>query len=219
MYQLKTASLILLLTIALAGCKKDKQDPNDVGGETNIQLTEVGRESIVGLNLAGNYIGGEMHVMENKNGVVTYHILADLTGHPDSALISSLVPAPYKNAQGNIEAEFKMKITSEGIVDYFLEGKPRLLVKYSDGVGAEYTFKGSDGYNYVRKVTEKTGQDDWPLTPWFYIKTSKIEETIPANPYNVSKLTYRANHRFGLVYIEAVTSTGNITMDIYPTGM
>ena len=52
------------------------------------------------------------------------------------------------------------------------------------------------------------------------IKTVKVEEDLPANDYNVTSVTYRANHKFGLVYIEAATSLGaTISMDIYPQGL
>jgi hypothetical protein len=222
MKQIHFIALFLFFTTVLLSCKKaedEKKDPNDVGGEPVMDLTQVGRKSLLDLRIAGRHVGGEMYVKSNTNGLIVYHVQLDLTGHPDSLFISALIPDVYKNSNGVIETDFKMKITSEGIVDYFVEGKPRLLVKYGDGVGTEYKFNATSGYVYVRRITEKTGLDEWPLTPWFYIKTSKIEENVPSNPYNISKITYRANHRFGLVFLEGTTPAGPIRIDVYPTGM
>lgn len=209
---------MLLLTLTLAACKKEKISPNDVGGDTNIPLNDVGRQSLVYLNIGSTYTNGSMTVTSSNQGVVNYHLIADLTGNPDSALIASLVPAEFKNTQGQIEVDFKFKMTSEGIVDYFMNKQPRLLVKYNDNVGAQYTFKDVDGKEYVRTVTEKTGLDDWPYG-FMYIKTIKVEEDLPANSYGVTHVTYRANHRFGLVYIEATTSTTPISISLFPQGV
>lgn len=209
---------MLLLTLTLAACKKEKISPNDVGGDTNIPLNDVGRQSLVYLNIGSTYTNGSMTVTSSNQGVVNYHLIADLTGNPDSALIASLVPAEFKNTQGQIEVDFKLKMTSEGIVDYFMNKQPRLLVKYDDNVGAQYTFKDVDGKEYVRTVTEKTGLDDWPYG-FMYIKTIKVEEDLPTNSYGVTHVTYRANHRFGLVYIEATTSTTPISISLYPQGV
>ncbi len=215
---MKKLPLFLLLFLTIGSCKKENLDANDIGGETNIPLTEVGRVSSVYLNIGSNYVSGSMTITSNNSGVVTYHLVADLTGNPDSAMIAALVPAEFKTPQGNIVTDFKFKITSEGIVDYFVDQKPRLLVRYSDNVGAEYSFTTVDGKNLLRKVTEKTGLDDWPFG-FMLIKTVKVEEDLPANSYNVTHVTYRANHKFGLVYLEAVTSMGNVSMDIYPQGL
>ena len=216
---MKKIPLFLLLLFAIGSCKKAKLDANDIGGDTNIALTEVGRQSSVYLNMGGSYVSGSMVVTSNNGGIVNYHLVANLTGNPDSAMITGLVPAEFKNPQGEIEADFKFNITSEGIVDFFIDQKPRLLVKYDDNVGAAYSFTATDGNNFVRTITEKTGIDEWPLG-WMLIKTVKVEEDLPANDYNVTSVTYRANHKFGLVYIEAATSLGaTISMDIYPHGL
>ena len=57
-------------------------------------------------------------------------------------------------------------------------------------------------------VPEKTGEDDWPLG-FYYIKTSKVEELNPPYIKEAERIVYRANHRFGLVYLEIQLKDGN----------
>lgn len=97
--------------------------------------------------------------------------------------------------------EFKLKVTSEGYLDYFMEGKPWVIGRYADGVGTKYSIKNSKGETLTREVTEKTGKDEWPLG-FFLIKTSKIEQQAPADDPVIDKVIYRINHKFGLVYVE-----------------
>lgn len=202
-------SAIVLLTHT-SSCKKDKNNgPNDLGGDTNIPLTQVGNESSVYLTIgaAGTSINGTMTVTKNEDGIVTYKLLADLTGNSDSTLIAALVPAEYKDNQGRISGEFKFKITSEGIQDYFHSNKPFTVVKYNDNVGDSYSVTTNNGNTLTRTVIEKTGIDEWPLG-FLYIKTIAVEQDVPASDELLEKITYRANHRFGLVYIKANLKNG-----------
>ncbi len=218
MKKIFSITLIAALLTSLNSCKKDDpKGPNDLGGETNIELTQVGNESSVYINVGGiNVNTGTITVIANNDGIVTYHGVVDLTGHPDSALISALVPAEYKTPDGKIEGDFNLKITSEGVQDFMQENKPWTVVKYADGVGAEYPFTNIYGETSKRTVTEKTGQDDWPMG-FLYIKTSKVEHYLPESDQVASKITYRANHKFGLVYIEVELKNGSTaTMDIFP---
>ncbi len=218
MKKIFSIALTAVLLTSLNSCKKDDPEgPNDLGGETNIELTQVGNESSLYIEIGGiNLPGGTMTVTANNGGIVTYHAFVDLTGSPDSALIASLVPAEYKTPDGNIQGDFNFKITSEGVQDYFQQNQPWTIVKYADEVGAEYPFTNLNGETTVRRVTEKTGEDDWPMG-FLYIKTSKVEQVLPTSDEVASKITYRANHKFGLVYIEVELKNGSTAkLDIYP---
>ncbi len=219
---MKKTILFILLGVIILGngaCKKDKNNgPNDLGGETDIPLTQVGNESSVYLTIGtgGSSVNGTMTVKKNEDGVVTYELIADLTGNPDSALIATLVPAEYKDSQGRIVGEFKFKITSEGIQDYFQSDKPWTIVKYDDEVGDSYSITTVNGDVLTRTVVEKTGLDEWPLG-FFNIKTIAVEQQVPESDELLEKITYRANHRFGLVYIKADLKNGQtVEADIVP---
>ena len=203
-------SVLLAGLVVTNGCKKDvPSGPNDLGGETNIPLTEVGSTSSVYLTFNGNNLpGAEMTVTKRENGIVSYHVVMDLTNSPDSALFADLIPAEYQDEEGRIVGDFDFKITSDGIQDFFQSSKPWTVVKYDDPVGTQYPLTTDRGEELVRTVTEKTGEDDWPLG-FFYIKTSKVEEENPPYMKEAAKVSYRANHRFGLVYIEVELKDGN----------
>lgn len=212
--------LIFALTAGIHSCKKKEETgPNILGGETDIALTKVGNESSIYIDLGGSsQVQGTVTVKSNKGGVCEYDIILDLTGNPDSALYRAIIPAELFDNQGRINTQIKYKFTSEGIQDYYWGGgqNPWTIVKYNDGVGVEYPFNTSDGQNLKRVVTEKTGQDDFPYG-FYYIKTTKVEQAFPATDEYVEKMTYRANHKFGLVYVEAKLKTGQtVKATIFP---
>jgi hypothetical protein len=87
------------------------------------------------------------------------------------------------------------KITKEGFECKTGPGAG-ILVKYSSSVGDTYPI-GKTGE--VRTVVSKTGVDDYPYG-FYLIKVVKVEE----NPKylksaGVTKITYIANHKYGLV--------------------
>lgn len=209
--------LVFFSFLFTMGCKKENNDPNFLGGETNIPLTQIGVKSDLIANIGGYYLpNAEMTVTNNDNGVVTYHAIISLTGHRDSALIAGLVPNEYKDAQGRINADFKFKITSEGIQDYFQSDKPWTVVKYNDPVGTNYDITNVHGDVMRRTVTEKTGMDDF-YWGGILIKTSKVEQILNPSDAIATKIIYRANHRFGLVFMEVDLKSGDtIKLYIYP---
>jgi hypothetical protein len=98
---------------------------------------------------------------------------------------------------------------------YFIDGKP-WTVKYADPQGTNYNLTRDNGDVLTATVTEKTGQDDWPYG-FMYIKTSKVEFNCPATDPVGKKVTYRVNHKFGLVYLKAESKDGRvIELDLFP---
>ncbi len=219
MKKIFSIALTAVLLTSLNSCKKDSPEgPNDLGGETNIELTQVGNVSSAYMKFGSmNLPSGEMTVTSNDNGIVTYHMFVDLTGSPDSAMLAGVIPDSYKDADGNVSTEFTFKITSEGVQDIFKRDRPWTIVKYDDEVGTTYPFTTDNGTELVRTITEKTGQDDWPMG-FMYIKTSKVEQLLPPTDKTAEKITFRANHKFGLVYIELQLKNGGGTasIDIVP---
>ncbi|MFN8286634.1 MAG: hypothetical protein U0V74_07780 [Chitinophagales bacterium] len=222
-------ALVLLLFTSASSCKKDN-DPNALGGDTNIALTQKDSVTSIYIEADGQTLPSTtVKVVSNNNGMVTYQTTIDLLGVPDSILteLVTVLPALYNfykpkdftyqlTPDGKIQAQFTVKITSEGMQDFFVEGKPFIAVKYDDAQGTSYNVKMDDGTTITRTITEKTGVDDWPYG-FYYIKTSKIETICPAADPVMQKITYRANHKFGLVYVEVLLKNGKVLRtDIFP---
>lgn len=107
-----------------------------------------------------------MKVVSNNNGEVTYNAKMDLKTFPNDLKLKALEYLPKVQSYYNvpnlkitpdqqIEFDFKLKITSEGYMDYFTDGKPWVMIKYENGVGAEYKITNNKGQELSRKITEK----------------------------------------------------------------
>lgn len=206
---------VFVFSLTFITCEKitSPTGPNVIGGETNIPLNTVGNT----INASSIQIGGnnydmneQIKVIKNENGVTTFHVKADVPNSPEIQNLINKIPVNIKDPKdptGKIDTEFKMKITSEGIQDYFnKDGKTHTLVKYSAKVGDVYQITQSDGKTITRTVTQRSQTDDFPYG-FFDIKIITIEQNsrIPG----VKKIIYKANHKFGLVYAELVMEDGS----------
>jgi hypothetical protein len=147
-------------------------------------------------------------VTKNENGIVTLHIYAKISQVKELSSLANLLPPSVIDGDGNINADMKLKITTEGIQDYNnKDGKAHTIVKYSANVGDTYKLTKSDGTTITRTVTEKSTTDDFP---WglFLIKTITVEQDsrIPG----VKKIIMKANHKFGLVFVSFVMEDGTV---------
>jgi hypothetical protein len=192
-----------------------KEDPNELGGDPNVDQGQVGYKALSGSVLVGDQyydIGSSIEVVKNEDGVATIKVVADLTKVPALAPFDDLIPADMKDVSGKINTEVKLKLTDEGIQDYFnKDQKPHTLVKYDCNVGDEYKITKSDGKTITRTVTAKSTTDDFPYG-FMYIKTIAIEQD--SRVPGIKKFIYRANHRFGLVYFQVVADDGT-TASVY----
>lgn len=216
MKKFRNLLLIFGLLSVFLSCKKEDIDVNQLGGETNIALTEVGNITDVYVNIGSLYVPGTIEVTSRDNGLVTYHAILDYSSLPEADLLDDLIDDAYQEGPGKLKADFNMKITSEGYQDFFLQGgKPWIAFRYDDPVGTRYTATQSDGSVLTRTVTEKTGVDDF-FWNGLLIKTIKVEQDFPAGDSIAKKLTIRGNHRFGLVYAELQLNNNDkvkITLD------
>jgi hypothetical protein len=206
----------------ISHCAKDDEP------ETNIALTEPNSVSdVYGSYGTQSIQDASITVKSRQNGIVTYKAQIDINPFPESLKIKALtslaqLSSYYKfdtsftlTPDNKLQFEFKLKVTSDGYADYFVEGKEWVIGNYGDGVGTKYTVVNSKGQTLTREVTEKTGQDDWPFG-FYYIKTSKIEQVAPAEDPVISKVIYRINHKFGLVYVEYQLKDGtNLKLGVY----
>jgi len=226
---------ILVLGLAFASsCTDDNStNPNELDGNTNIPVSEVGSEFGVYPKIEGdnsgvlNNLRDSVVVTKRENGVTTVSAqfvideasvlkldtilgLQDLSKDLKKEILDEYLSR--FNAQLDttdkqnitLTADLMGKITDKGIQDYVYSGgdtdRPFTLVKYDASVGDTYSFTDDEGNTFTRKVVSKSTDDDYQLG-FMLIKVLKIEETQENDPL-VDKITYYANHKFGLVGIE-----------------
>lgn len=215
----------------LFACGDDSTGPNEIGGDANIELTEVGSEFGVNIGGQGDYIPAlgkvedSIYISKNEGGIVTFsgELTLDLesirsidtllgtSGLSESAKREivdqyldkyglSVDTTDHDNMKLILE-DVKFKITSEGIQDFvYSDGnlsKPFTIAKYSSKVGDKYEFTTDDGKKITRTVVQTHGTEDWDLAFWT-VKTMRVEQPVPDDPI-MSKVTFVANHKFGLV--------------------
>jgi hypothetical protein len=203
---MKNTLYFLLLLSLLAACKKDDAEENastTLNGDTNIELNQVGNIfSPAAINAGGTYltIESSIETIKTENGVNTIKMVVDLTKTPELAAINNMILAQYKDTQGRLNVEVKVKMTSEGILDYTNKDRaPFVAVKYGSSVGDQYQLTESDGKTITRKVVQKSTTDDFSWG-FLMIKTISVEQD--SRLPGISKFVYRFNHKFGLVAFE-----------------
>jgi hypothetical protein len=210
--------LTVFLVISCDVNDSENDDPNIIGGETNIAVTQVGNTITASPVKVGNKsvdVVESVQITKNEGGVLTIKIKADLTKDPALAAINSFVPSTYKNAQGKIDTEVKYKMTSEGIQDFYYDNKPFTIAKFGCKVGDKYSISRSDGKTSTRTVVSKSTTDDFPYG-FMFIKTIGVEQN--ANTPGISKYSYHVNHKFGLVNVTIKLEDGSTaSMNLYPT--
>jgi hypothetical protein len=218
-----------LILFSVSACKKNN-DPNALTGDTSIPLTAKDSVTTMYFQLNGQSFpqGATIKVAGNDNGMVTYTGSFNLNAYPDTLINNLVTILPslinYYNPKdltysispsGILTVQFTLKITSDGMQNYFVDGNPWTM-RYDDALGTNNNVTRKNGQVLTATVTEKTGQDDWPFG-FYYIKTSKIEYNAPADDPAVQKVTLRVNHKFGLVYVKADTKTGKaLEVFLYP---
>ncbi|MFW5774318.1 MAG: hypothetical protein ACOCWD_06515 [Tangfeifania sp.] len=181
----------LVVTIAFIACKKD--DLTSVSGEQS-PMGEVGNKVSSSSTTIAGVSNFSAEVVSLENGVSSYSGSATVTNPTIKNILSN---APECTVEGNTVTAtgIEFKSTKDGIEA--VNGlDPGVIVKYDAVVGDSYPV-GSSGKS--RKVVSRSTEDDYPYG-FFYIKVIKVEEN--TNKLGVSKITYWANHRFGLVGIE-----------------
>lgn len=219
----KAFILLLVASFTISGCEKitslfekDKNnDPNSIGGETTIPINTPGNTIGLGYIKFGNnsYDAKEsIKVIKNDKGLTTFEVKAEIPKGTELENLINRIPVNIKDASGNINTTFNVKITSEGIQDFFnKDSKPHTLVKYDANVGDTYKITKSDGKTITRTVTQKSTTDDFPYG-FYYIKTITVEQDsrIPG----IKKFEFKANHKYGLVFMRIYMEDGS-TVESY----
>lgn len=209
MKKLLVLSFIVSLSFFI-GCDKDESnDPNSLGGDVNTGISNVGDEFGLGVKVGNDYVdlNDQIVVKSNNNGLVTLNVKANVSQAPKIKQLLDKIPIDVYDANGNIDIDVQFKVTTAGIQDFFnKDNKPHTLVKYDAKVGDQYKLTKSDGKTITRTVTARSDVDDFPYGFW-YIKTITLEQDsrIPG----IQKFVYRANHKFGIVYVEIYLEDGS----------
>jgi len=244
------AALLAAFLLTWAGCdKEDENDPSALGGDTNLELTQVGNEFPVSISTdvfipAFQNLKDSIVIIRNDGGIVTFRGIMTfdtaftsavagelgIAGLPGEVkhnivdtyvkLYSATLDTTDKNAM-RVTADVKFRITSEGIQGFaYSKGdlsKPFTIVKYGSNVGDTYEMTTDEGVKITRRVAYKSTTDDYPVGFWM-IKVLKVEET-KEDPY-VEKVTFVANHKFGMVGAMLKTKAGKeIKVGIFPPNM
>lgn len=238
---MKSLFLLLLAAFIIISSCDTPLGPNEIGGSTDLPLTQVGNEfniypSIKGIaSPAFDLIKDSIIITKNVNGIVTFKgkFTTNETALKsiDTMLGTASLPEVLKHQivdtylekygatidtsdhyNLRLDVEFKLKITSEGIQDFIYsdgnESKPFTIVKYSSNVGDKYEYTAKNGVKIVREVVQKNPTEDWNLSFWT-IKTIRVEEKTENDPV-IKKMTYIANHKFGLVGVIIELKDGKI---------
>jgi hypothetical protein len=181
-----------------------------LGGSTDIPINTIGNTfAVIGLKINNDWanVNTSIKITDSKDGVNTVKIFADLGSDPNLASINRIIPAALKDAQGRISFDAKVKITSEGWLDYSnVDGEPVVLVKYNDNEGTRYEVTTSSGTEISREITHKSTTDDFEYG-FFNIKVMKVEQETSFPGFK--KYVGYFNHKFGLVGFELVADDGS----------
>ncbi len=190
MKNLPNLAILTLLVVFFFSC--EKEDFESIGGSQS-PMGEVGnRVTSSSMSIAG-VSSFTAEVVSLENGVSTYSGSATVT---NAAIKNILANAPECTVNGNTVTAtgIKFKSTTKGIES--ISGlSPGVIVNYDAKVGDTYP----TGDGHKRKVVARSSEDDYSYG-FFNIKVIKVEEDL--NMMGVSKITYWANHKFGLVGIE-----------------
>ena len=212
----KLIGLLLSVTILVLclSCEKlfnkDEEDAGTLGGDQSTMgavgaTTESSSGEIAGVS---NFSAS---VIALKSGVSTFKGSATVKNDILKGLVSNIPGISVVGDKVSTEG-MDFKITTKGLE---LKTGPGagVLVKYDSKVGDTYPI-GSTGK--FRTVVAKTGVDDYPYG-FMLIKVVQVEESpnyLKAG--GISKITYVANHKFGLVGVKFSLDDGTaVNFPIY----
>lgn len=197
----KPFALFLLLSVIVLtqSCNIDDANPSTTLAGTQSTMSVVGTTvSSTSATIAG-VSNLSATVVSLADGVSVYSGSGTVTNSAIKNILSN-IPGITVNGNNVTATGFKYKQTSDGI-ECFLEMGPGILVNYNSSVGDTYPV-GNTGR--TRTVISKSTTDDYPYG-FYNIKVMKVEEPTPdlkSTSMGITKVTYWANHKFGLVAVQ-----------------
>lgn len=214
---MKNYAFLLIALIFMSSCSKlglgpfSSKGSTTLGGSTDIPINTVGNTfSTLGTNIDGSWVdlNSEIEIIKSENGVNTVKVYADLSSDPKLSGIDKIIPDELKDAEGRVSFEGKVKITSDGWLDYSnVDEEPVIAVKYNGKVGDKYSVTTTSGSKVEREITYRSTDDDFDYG-FFLIKVIKVEQetAIPG----IKKYVGYFNHKFGLVGLEIIAEDGSM---------
>ena len=196
-----------MVVLNLSCSDSDKaEDSNVLTGEQS----EMGKVGVTGTSSSEEIAGvsnASAVVSSLENGVSSYTAQATVTNSVFKNMIANYPGVTVEGDNVSVQ-DFKIQQTTDGIKG--LTGPDAgIVVNYNSNVGDTYPI-GSTGR--VRTVVSKTGVDDYPYG-FYLIKTIQVESNRQGlrSAGVVDKITYIANHRFGLVGVKVTFTDGTST--------
>lgn len=203
---MKKSALLLIafsLVIFYSSCDLlEKEDPNSIEGDQSPM-------GLVGTTVQSS--SGEIAGVSNFSGVVIS--LDDKTSVYQGSFVCknqfiknlcANIPEVVISGDNISTGNFRFKNTKEGI-ELKSGNTQGVLVKYSSNVGDKYRISGGGD----RVVVSKSSTDDY-YYGFLLIKTIQVEEVSASlQSMGINKITYIANHRFGLVGVDFSFSDGS----------
>lgn len=204
----------MTLTVFSLLCKKKTDENTSIGGDQSPMgvVGTIVNSSSAPISGVSNFTGT---VTTLSSGVSTYSGSATVT---NPLFKNMLANAPQIIISGdNVSTtSVQAKSTVEGI-ESVAGLRPGILVKYASEPGDTYPIANSGD---VRTVVSKSTTDDYPYG-FYMIKVMKIEEPVTGalKSSGLIKITYWANHRFGLVGVQFDFSDGtSAKFPLYTSG-
>lgn len=189
--------LSILVGMLSYSCEKSSknEDPDELNGDISPMAGPGVTVTSSNIEIAGMSNFSAV-VTSLNNGISSYSASATVSNVLLKNMISGFPGVTINGDQVSI-TDMKMQQTIEGIKCITGPGAG-VLVKYDSKVGDTYPI-GNSGF--TREVVSKTGVDDY-YYGGLLIKTIQVEDMDPValkNTGGVNKVTYIANHKFGLL--------------------
>lgn len=231
------SALAACAALVFVACDDSPSGPDDLGGETNLELTNVGNKFEAYLdadppNPAFDRMQDSIVITKNDNGIVTTHAQIRFDSlfvvGLDSSLGISAYPRSVKlaildtylkrygatidstNKQDmKVAFDLKMKVTSEGIQE-FVNSKGNLSRPFTI---VKYGAAVGDKYEFTTsegvKITRRvTAKSTTDDYPIGFWKIKVIQVEETSDDPLLEKMTYYTNHKFGLVGVVLRTKAG-----------
>ncbi len=200
--------LFLFLNMVFLSLSCEDTDKRD---DSNVLIGEQSEMGKVGVTVTSSSaeiagVSNASAVVDNlENGISSYSAQATVT---NDILKNMIANFPGVLIDGdNVSVENLQIQQTTGGIKCITGPDSGILINYNSNVGDTYPI-GSTGR--VRTVVSKTGVDDYPYG-FYLIKTIQVESNRLGlrSATGVSKITYIANHKFGMVGVKVTFTDGS----------